>query len=182
MRKIYLLPLIVLSACAHKAEEKPAEPAAPVAVAAPVVQKAQAVLKGSGKSSKVKGVVHFTEENGKTSIEVIAEGIKSGPHGFHIHEGKDCTGDFSSAGGHFNPTTKTHGAPDAAHHAGDLGNVTADKNKKIQQTIAAEGLTLTGTDSIVGKTVIIHQDRDDLKSQPAGNSGKRIACGTIEAL
>ena len=182
MRKIYLLPFIVLSlaACAHKAAEKPVE-ATPAAAPAPTVNKAQAVLKGSGKS-KIKGVVHFTEENGKTTIEVIAEGIKAGPHGFHIHEGKECVADFTSAGGHFNPTTKTHGAMDAAHHAGDLGNVTADKNKKVQTTITSESLTFAGADSILGRTVIIHADRDDLKSQPAGNSGKRIACGVIEAI
>jgi Cu-Zn family superoxide dismutase len=184
MKKIYLLiPVLALAACAHKAEEKPVETAATPMPAAPVVLKAQAALKGAGKDSKVKGVVHFTEENGKVSVEVIAEGLKAGPHGFHIHEGKDCTGDFSSAGGHFNPTAKVHGAPDAsAHHAGDLGNIVADKNKKVQQTLTLEGATLTGTDSLIGKTVIIHQDRDDLKSQPAGNSGKRIACGVVEAM
>ena len=182
MKKIYLLPFIVLSlaACAHKAEEKPVE-ATPAAAPAPTISKAQAVIKGSGKS-KVKGVVHFTEENGKTTIEVIAEGIKSGPHGFHIHEGKECVGDFTSAGGHFNPSTKTHGDNDVAHHAGDLGNITADKNKKVTQTITTESLTMAGADSIIGRAVIIHADRDDLKSQPAGNSGKRIGCGIIEAM
>lgn len=146
--------------------------------------KAQAVLKVSGKS-KIKGIVHFTEEGESIKIETMVDGLKPGPHGFHIHEVGDCSKvDFSSAGGHFNPTHANHGALDSkARHGGDLGNLMADNKGKANATLLVTGLTLKpGANSIIGKSVIIHQDKDDLKSQPAGNSGPRIACGVIEAL
>ncbi|KYG69202.1 superoxide dismutase [Bdellovibrio bacteriovorus] len=151
------------------------------AVLAPT--RAQAVLKASH-DSKVKGIIHFTED-GNLKIETMAEGLKPGPHGFHIHEVGDCSkGDFSSAGGHFNPTQAHHGAADSKHrHAGDLGNLMANNKGKANVTMTVEGLTLKpGPNSIIGKSVIIHKDKDDLKSQPAGNSGPRIACGVIEAV
>ncbi len=68
-------------------------------------------------------------------------------------------------------------------HAGDLGNLMVDSKGKANVTIEAEGLSMKPSPhSIIGKSVIIHKDKDDLKSQPAGNSGPREACGVIEAL
>lgn len=181
MRNIFIagLATMMLSACAQ-VEKKPETPAV---VAPPAPTKAQALLKVAA-GSKVKGMIHFTEEGGKMKIETMVEGLKAGPHGFHIHETGDCSAaDFASAGGHFNPEHTTHGAPGATpRHGGDLGNLIADKKMKANTTIMADGLTMAGANSIIGKSVIIHQDKDDLKSQPAGNAGKRIACGVIEAL
>lgn len=181
MKKMFIIGLTALmaTACAQvqkKEEVKPVE-------APPAPTKAQALLK-AGKDSKVKGMIHFTEENGKMKIETMVEGLKAGPHGFHIHEVGDCSAaDFSSAGGHFNPAQGSHGSHEgSARHAGDLGNLIADKKKKANATIVVEGLSMAGANSIIGKAVVIHQDKDDLKSQPAGNSGKRLACGVIEAL
>jgi Cu-Zn family superoxide dismutase len=86
-----------------------------------------------------------------------------------------------SAGGHFNPSNHKHGAPDAEeHHEGDLGNITAGKDGKGTVTITIKDVTLAeGDKSIVGKGFIVHAKKDDLKTQPTGNAGDRVACGTI---
>ncbi|MEN0059663.1 MAG: superoxide dismutase family protein [Bdellovibrio sp.] len=149
-----------------------------------IPSKAQTVLK-SQPGSKVKGLVHFTENNGVMKVEVMVEGLKPGPHGFHIHEIGDCSKpDYSSAGGHFNPTKNHHGSLNTkTRHAGDFGNLIANAKGKAVLTLEVSDLTLKpGATSILGKSVIVHRDQDDLKSQPAGNSGPRIACGVIEAL
>lgn len=146
-------------------------------------QKAQAVLK-SVKGEHIKGTIHFYEQNGVMKIETLVDNLKPGPHGFHIHAKGDCSSaDFSSAGGHFNPTHKNHGSLDSkVRHAGDLGNLIADTKRKAYTRFETKSLTLAGAQSIIGKSIIIHKDKDDLKSQPTGNSGARIACGVIEAL
>ncbi len=172
---------LALGACAQKQVETPQPAPAPVPVAP---TKAQAVLKAV-KGKKQKGMIHFTDEGGgKMKLDVMLEGLKPGPHGFHIHEVGDCSGkDFASAGGHFNPTHMKHGAPGQNSHMGDLGNVTVDRKGKVNTSIVAEGVDLgSGPNGIVGKSVIVHQGKDDLKSQPAGNSGPRVLCGVIEAL
>lgn len=170
-----ILALFVLGACSHKAVEPQTPPTPPPA---PAPTKAQAVLKPA-KDSKIKGVIHFMEENGEVKVEAMVEGLKAGPHGFHIHETGDCTGDFSSAGGHFNPTSAKHGSMTSAeHHAGDMGNLVASKKGKAATTLTLK----TSLESLIGKSVIIHKGKDDLKSQPAGNSGPREACGIIEAM
>ena len=135
------------------------------------------------KGHKVAGTVTFTQEGDKTTIAVDLTGLKPGKHGFHIHETGDCSApDAKSAGGHFNPTKQPHGAPNAAkHHAGDLGNLSADKKGHVKVTLTTTDLTVAdGPSSVVGKAVIVHGKADDLKSQPAGNSGPRVGCGVIE--
>lgn len=185
MKNMFVVTLaaVSLSACAHK-QQHDDHHAEPAAAQTPAPQKAQAVLKAP-KGSKLKGMIHFTEENGKMKIETMVDGIKPGPHGFHIHEKGDCSAaDFSSAGGHFNPHQGTHADHNTpGRHVGDLGNLIADNKSKAYTTLIVDGMTMKpGAESIIGKSVIIHKDKDDLKSQPAGNSGPRIACGIIEAL
>ena len=104
-------------------------------------------------------------------------------HGFHIHEKGDCSApDASSAGGHFNPTSKAHGNPDSPpHHAGDMSNLVADAQGTAQVNAKLEGVTAGGgPTSLLGKAIVVHAQADDYKSQPAGNSGARIACGVIQ--
>jgi Cu-Zn family superoxide dismutase len=85
-----------------------------------------------------------------------------------------------SAGGHFNPTSHHHGAPDATdRHAGDLGNIEADASGKAHLEMSDKVMKLTGSDSILGHSLIVHEKVDDLKTQPTGNSGGRVACGVI---
>lgn len=111
-------------------------------------------------------------------------GLPAGMHGFHIHETGDCSApDASSAGGHFNPEGKPHGAPDAPeHHLGDLGNIEADASGNATVNVHMNGITLEAgqPNSIVGKAVIVHAAPDDFTTQPTGNAGARLACGVIQ--
>jgi superoxide dismutase, Cu-Zn family len=145
------------------------------------VTKATATLESKSKS-KVTGTVTFTKVGDEVQVVADIENLSPGKHGFHIHEKGDCSAaDASSAGGHFNPTHQHHGGPTSAeHHAGDLGNITADASGKAHLDWTGK-LSLTGADSIIGKSVVVHEKEDDLKSDPAGNAGARIACGVIEA-
>ncbi len=147
----------------------------------PTTLKAVAELKPA-KNSKVKGTVLFVQENAGVHVTAEVTGLTPGEHGFHIHEKGDCSAaDFSSAGGHFNPSHKPHGGMESMeHHAGDLGNLTADATGKAHLDFVSHDLSLDGTNSVVGRSVIVHANRDDLVSQPAGNAGPRIACGAIE--
>jgi Cu-Zn family superoxide dismutase len=136
--------------------------------------------------SNVSGTISFTQIGSQLNIDARIEGLTPGQHGFHIHEKGDCSApDATSAGGHFNPGGTEHGDPAAAmhHHGGDFGNLVADASGKasLQLTVPTSQITLAKDvpNSIVGRGVIIHADPDDLKTQPTGNSGKRLACGVI---
>jgi len=130
-----------------------------------------------------KGTVTFTQKGDKVTVTAQISGLSPGGHGFHVHEKGDCSApDATSAGGHFNPTGKPHGAPDSGeHHAGDLPMLQADTNGNATLTADVSGLTIgAGAGDIAGKSVVVHKDVDDYKTQPAGNSGARIGCGVIQ--
>lgn len=132
--------------------------------------------------SSVSGTVAFSQVGDKLRIEAQVAGLTPGSHGFHIHESGDCSAtDASSAKGHFNPGGKPHGDHSGSErHAGDMPNLVADASGNASLKGELSLLTLgSDANSIVGRSVVIHADPDDYKSQPAGNSGKRIACGTI---
>lgn len=136
----------------------------------------------STEGNKVTGTVTFTKVDSGIHITADIEGLKPGKHGFHIHEKGDCSApDGSSAGGHFNPDNVKHGAPtDSVRHVGDMGNITADKDGKAHFEWTDNLMAFSGSHNIIGKAVIVHSAADDLKSQPSGNAGSRIACGVIE--
>jgi len=132
----------------------------------------------------VRGTVTFTQEAGGVRIVAELAGLTPGDHGFNILETGDCsTPGTASAGGHLNPAGAPHGAPDAqARHVGDLGNVTADASGNARYDRMDPQLSLEGVNSLVGRTVVVHAGADDLTSQPAGNAGKRAACGVIALM
>ena len=134
--------------------------------------------------SSARGVVSFTEIEKNMKVFVDITGINPGEHGFHIHEVGDCSAfDGSSAKGHYNPDSKAHGHHvGTERHAGDMPNLLADDYGTVRTTLFVSGLTLSGDKSIVGRSVVVHAAPDDYKSQPAGNSGKRIACGVITPM
>ena len=144
------------------------------------VTKAVAVLSPT-KGSNVAGTVTFMKVEGGVRIVADVAGLKPGEHGFHIHEFGDCSApDATSAGGHFNPQHAQHGAPDAAaRHAGDFGNLVADDSGKAHYERVDTIMTLDGANSVLGHAVIVHEKADDLKTQPTGNAGARVACGVI---
>ncbi|XP_035998950.1 superoxide dismutase [Cu-Zn] [Fundulus heteroclitus] len=149
-----------------------------------MVLKAVCVLKGAGDTT---GTVYFEQENDSAPVKVTGEisGLTPGEHGFHVHAFGDNTNGCISAGPHYNPFGKNHGGPtDEERHVGDLGNVTAENNvAKIN--ISDSLLKLSGPNSIIGRTMVIHEKVDDLgkggneESLKTGNAGARLACGVI---
>ena len=170
-----LIALIVLSFTGVAVRAQTPEPKSP----APL--KAIAVLHPTA-SNKVSGTVTFTEVADGVQVQAEITGLSPGKHGFHVHEFGDCSAsDLASAGGHFNPTNKPHAGPDAAaRHVGDMGNVEADASGTAKLNYVDHEISLTNDQrSVIGRSVIVHAKADDLKSQPAGDSGARIACGVI---
>lgn len=134
--------------------------------------------------SGVRGFVIFSEE--KRGVKIIGEfsGLTPGEHGLHIREFGDCGGrGAASAGGHFNPQNAPHGGPyDSPGHVGDLGNVRANYRGKARFERIDFVITLDGSESVVGKSIVITKFRDDYFSQPSGNSGPGVACGIISPI
>ena len=129
------------------------------------------------------GVVEFWQKGDGVEVTANIQGLTPGKHGFHIHQYGECSSaDYSAVGSHFNPTENEHGAPGANVHRGDFGNLVADDEGKASYKASFDFLKLQGRDSILGRSVIIHQGEDDLTSQPSGNSGQKIACGVIEPV
>ncbi|MCB1842635.1 MAG: superoxide dismutase family protein [Halioglobus sp.] len=147
-----------------------------------LVGQATAVLHPTA-DSNVSGEVTFRpdEQREHMRVHVRLQGLSPGKHGFHIHAVGDCSAsDASSAGGHFNPYNTGHGGPeDARHHLGDLGNVVADASGHVDITLTSSRLGFSGPASVLQKAVVVHAHADDLKSDPAGNAGPRVACGVI---
>ena len=162
-------------------------PTAMTIAAADQGKTAVAEIHGAGDNrDKIQGKVTFTQEADGVKIVADVQGLEPGKHGIHIHEKNDLSKpDLSSAGGHFNPGGAAHhhsGPDDAKRHAGDLGNIEADQSGKGHLELTSSELSIDGPKTgVIGRSVIIHKDPDDLKSQPAGNSGARIAGGAIEA-
>jgi Cu-Zn family superoxide dismutase len=152
-----------------------------VASAAPApVAKAAAVLTPLG-GSGVSGVVTFTKVADGVKVEARISGLTPGAHGFHIHEFGDCSApDGTSTGGHFNPTGAPHAGPnDMPRHAGDMGNVTAGEDGVATFEYVDDQIAFEGPHGILGRGLIVHAKADDLKTQPTGNAGGRVACGVI---
>ena len=114
-------------------------------------------------------------------VEASIQGLTPGPHGIHVHEKGDCSAaDGSSAGAHFNPTGAIHGGTSGARHSGDLGNLVADAQGAASLKVNVTGIALNdGPSGVINRSIIVHADPDDLKTQPSGNSGKRVACGVV---
>jgi Cu-Zn family superoxide dismutase len=130
---------------------------------------------------RVTGTVRFEQAAG--GVRVVAElaGVQpAGQHGIHIHETGECTGDFHTAGGHFNPGAAPHACPPTTpRHAGDLGNVESAADGSAHLELTTDLLRLEGDDSIIGRALILHAGEDDCTTQPTGDSGARLGCGVI---
>jgi Cu-Zn family superoxide dismutase len=137
----------------------------------------------SSAGNDVAGTVVFAQEGRKVFVIAEVTGLKPGPHGFHVHEKGDCSApDFASAGGHFNPGSDPHGHPSGgAHHVGDMPLLVADASGKATARAELRSMSIGGgATDITGKSVVVHADPDDFRTQPAGNSGARVACGVIK--
>lgn len=133
--------------------------------------------------SNVRGTVTFTQVGDLVRVSGTVTGHTKGPKGFHIHEKGDCSApDAMSAGGHFNPAKSKHGGPyEPAKHAGDLGNISfgAGGEAKFSFVVGDISVSSDRPNGIIGRAVVVHAAADDLKTDPTGNSGGRVACGVI---
>lgn len=131
--------------------------------------------------NKVTGIITFTRDGDNYKVIADLQNLPEGKHGFHIHEFGDCSAnDGTSAGGHFNPENVEHAArTDSVRHVGDFGNIEADAEGNAHMEFTDSHISFSGKHSIIGRGIIIHANADDLKSQPTGNAGSRLACGVI---
>lgn len=146
--------------------------------------KAVAIIKGSEKHPEIKGRVMFFNVNNGVMVRAEISGLpksenicKSPIFAFHIHSGTSCTGNakdpFANADGHYNPENCPH-----PYHAGDLPPLFSANGKAVL-SVLTNRFTIP---EIIGKVIIIHSKPDDFITQPAGNSGEKIACGIIRSL
>ena len=163
---------------------KPPEPAAPGAES--TASMAQANL-ASASGSLVSGRIELMPMGNGVHLRGTIGGFQpNSVHGLHVHEKGDCSAaDASSAGPHFNPANSAHGrASSPTHHAGDMDNITAGADGTAAIDIHLAGVTLGGgaANDIADRALVVHAAADDYTSQPAGNSGARVACGVIKVM
>lgn len=130
---------------------------------------------GGKDAPQLSGCIEFYQEKGCVFLVARISGLpkesKTGFFGLHIHEGKCCSGaGFSGTGSHYDPSRHDH-----PKHAGDLPPLMAC-GEKAYLAVRTDRFCV---EDIIGRTIIIHSDPDDFRSQPAGNAGKKIACGVI---
>jgi len=144
---------------------------------------ARAALKDA--QGRTLGEVTMREGSGGVLLKADLQNVPSGTHAFHIHTvGKCDPPDFTTAGGHFNPTMMKHGLlASGGPHAGDMPNVTVGADGKLSVEVLDTSVTLgAGAKSLFdadGSAIVLHAMGDDYTTDPAGNAGGRIACGII---
>jgi superoxide dismutase, Cu-Zn family len=135
------------------------------------------------------GTATLTQSGKNVSVKLELKNLPVGDHAVHIHEKPTCDApDFKTAGGHLNPDKKQHGTQNPmGHHNGDLGkNITVGEDHRASETIKVSYLSMdpAAPDSIFangGSSIVVHEKADDMKTDPTGNAGNRIACGVITA-
>jgi Cu-Zn family superoxide dismutase len=151
-----------------------------LAAAAP---QASATLKDA--QGRTVGVARLAPADGGVRISISVTGVAPGLHGFHVHAVGKCEGPgFTSAGPHFNPAGKEHGLENPrGSHAGDMPNLSVGADGSGSGEFLARGATLdAGPGSLFpegGTSIVLHAAPDDMRTDPAGNAGARIACGVV---
>ncbi|XP_020366745.2 superoxide dismutase [Cu-Zn]-like isoform X3 [Rhincodon typus] len=145
------------------------------------------VLTGEDSDSLVRGTVTFEwDETEEVFVQGTIEGLEPGKHGLYVCSLGNITNGYMSSGVHYNPCEKRHGGPeDADRHVGDLGNVEANDDGVAKFEMHDRLLRLAGNYSIIGRTLVVTENEDDLgkgendESAATGNAGKGLAWGII---
>lgn len=171
------LGLLVLTGCQSVKSSSTAETASPPPLQVTLI----------GTSGQPIGTAQLAPVQEGVQIDLQVSGLTPGAHGFHIHEKSACDPPtFESAGAHLNPTHKEHGFLNPkGFHSGDLPNLVVDEQGNGRLSTVAKSVVLLPDkpNSLIkpgGTSLIIHEKADDLKTDPSGNSGKRIACGSVK--
>jgi Cu-Zn family superoxide dismutase len=131
------------------------------------------------------GFIELTQTRAGVRLQLALKDLPPGEHGFHVHAVGTCEASFASAGGHFNPEGRQHGfLTEHGHHAGDMPNIVIPRSGMLMQVILNSEITLErGQPHSLfhpgGTSIVIHADKDDHVTDPAGNAGDRIACGVV---
>ena len=154
-----------------------------------LVTQARATIEPLGNSG-LSGTVTFAPSDLGVQVTYMLDGLTEGVYGFHVHENGSCANGEDgtvggAAGGHFNPDSTEHGAPNLParqRHLGDLGNIHALSDGRVLGSFNESIASLDGPKSIIGRALIIHANEDDFTTQPTGNAGPRIGCGVITGV
>lgn len=179
MRCLMLLPLILIGACAQKQDVSSMGKfgGAPPSL---IVTSDLRTAKG-----ETLGQANVSQEPDGGWVSVTIAGLPQGEYAVHLHAVGLCQGpDFTSAGPHFNPMSKQHGSANPqGPHGGDLPNISVGADGKGRMEALLSGLQLRGGTAPLlgaqGAAIVVHAGPDDYRSDPAGNSGSRIACGVL---
>jgi Cu-Zn family superoxide dismutase len=155
-----------------------------VLVALPSRSAAKSKVELKDAQGKSVGDVVVWDQGPGVALQIKLHDLTPGVHAIHFHQVPKCEGpDFKSAGGHFNPESKKHGFDNPeGHHAGDMKNFTVGANGKASARLEDNDVTLKdGPHSLLtnGAAIVVHAKADDYKTDPAGNSGDRVACGVL---
>ena len=180
MIRIICISVVLLSGCSlfNKEEEK-----VPTNAGSSLVGNAQM----QNSKGEIIGEILLEETENGVDLTTLLNSLPPGEHGIHIHEVGVCEGpSFESSGAHWNPTNKKHGVENPeGSHLGDLPNLKVDDDGSAELIFKVPGITLKHSveNSLFdanGSSIIIHEMKDDYKTDPSGNSGSRIACGVIK--
>lgn len=185
MRQVHLASaLTVLAACSTPGANTSQSPAPADSAAAMMATSASATVIMKLASGADAGTLTVSEAGKSIAISGTLRGLSPGTHGIHLHMVGTCDAPaFASAGEHWNPTGRQHGEENPqGPHLGDLRNITVAGNGTASVQASVSGASLKGANALLdedGAAIVVHAAADDYRTDPSGNSGARIACGSI---